>query len=67
MALTDLPVPEAAAGQAVVKVEAAGVNFIDVYQRNGLYPVQLPYILGMEGSGTVTRIAVSFQDWWSQL
>jgi NADPH2:quinone reductase len=54
--LAELPVPEAAAGQAVVKVEAAGVNFIDVYQRNGLYPVQLPYILGMEGSGTVHRI-----------
>jgi len=56
MALTELPVPEAAAGQAVVKVEAAGVNFIDVYQRNGLYSVQLPYVLGMEGSGTVGRI-----------
>jgi NADPH2:quinone reductase len=56
MALTELPVPEAAAGQAVVKVEAAGVNFIDVYQRNGLYSVQLPYVLGIEGSGTVSRI-----------
>jgi len=56
MNLADLPVPEAAAGQAVVKVEAAGVNFIDVYQRNGLYPVQLPYVLGLEGSGTVSRI-----------
>jgi NADPH2:quinone reductase len=56
MKVTELPVPEAAAGQAVVKVEAAGVNFIDVYQRNGLYPVQLPYVLGLEGSGTVTQI-----------
>jgi NADPH2:quinone reductase len=56
MALSELPVPEAAAGQAVVKVEAAGVNFIDVYQRNGLYPVQLPYVLGMEGSGTVSAV-----------
>jgi NADPH2:quinone reductase len=56
MALAELPVPEAAAGQVVVKVEAAGVNFIDVYQRNGLYPVQLPYVLGMEGSGTVSEV-----------
>jgi NADPH2:quinone reductase len=56
MNLTELPVPEAAAGQAVVKVEAAGVNFIDVYHRNGLYPVQLPYVLGLEGSGTVSQI-----------
>jgi NADPH2:quinone reductase len=56
MKVTELPVPEAAAGQAVVKVEAAGVNFIDVYHRNGLYPVQLPYVLGVEGSGTVSRL-----------
>ena len=56
MAVAELPVPEADAGQAIVKVEAAGVNFIDVYQRNGLYSVQLPYVLGMEGSGTVSRI-----------
>jgi len=56
MALAELPVPEAAAGQVIVKVEAAGVNFIDVYQRNGLYPVQLPYVLGVEGSGTVSEV-----------
>ena len=56
MSLSELPLPEVTAGTAVVKVEAAGVNFIDVYQRDGLYPVQLPYILGLEGAGTVTRI-----------
>jgi len=56
MVLAELPVPQAAAGQAVVKVEAAGVNFIDVYQRNGLYPIQLPYVLGVEGSGTVSQL-----------
>jgi len=56
MTQTELPVPQAAAGQAVVKVEAAGVNFIDVYHRNGLYPVQLPFVVGVEGSGTVSQI-----------
>jgi NADPH2:quinone reductase len=56
MKVTELPVPAAAAGKVLVKVEAAGVNFIDVYHRNGLYPVQLPYVLGMEGSGTVSQI-----------
>jgi NADPH2:quinone reductase len=56
MSLAELPVPEAAAGQAVVEVEAAGVNFIDVYHRSGLYPVQLPFVLGLEGSGTVTQV-----------
>jgi NADPH2:quinone reductase len=56
MALTEVVVPEAAAGQAIVKLEAIGVNFIDVYQRNGLYPVELPYVLGVEGAGTVDQL-----------
>jgi NADPH2:quinone reductase len=56
MAVTDLPVPEPQAGQAVVKVQAAGVNFIDVYHRSGLYPVELPYTLGVEAAGTVDRV-----------
>jgi NADPH2:quinone reductase len=56
MAFVELPVPQAYAGQALVRIEAAGVNFIDVYQRNGLYPVQLPYVLGLEGSGIVTQV-----------
>jgi len=56
MALTEVVVPEAAAGQAIVKLEAIGVNFIDVYQRSGLYPVELPYVLGVEGAGTVDQL-----------
>lgn len=56
MVPTELAVPEAAAGQALVKLEAIGVNFIDVYQRNGLYPVELPYVLGVEGAGTVHQL-----------
>ena len=56
MALTEVPVPRAEAAQAVVKVEAAGVNFIDVYQRSGLYPVPLPYVPGLEGAGTVSEV-----------
>jgi NADPH2:quinone reductase len=56
MKLTEVSSPEAESGQAVVKIEAAGVNFIDVYQRDGLYPVQLPYVLGLEGSGTVSEV-----------
>ena len=45
------PVPKA--GEAVIRVEAAGVNFIDVYHRSGLYKVPLPVTLGQEGAGTV--------------
>ncbi|MBA2369366.1 MAG: quinone oxidoreductase [Candidatus Protochlamydia sp.] len=42
--------------QALIRVEAAGVNFIDVYQRRGIYPVELPYIPGLEASGVVEAI-----------
>jgi NADPH2:quinone reductase len=52
----DIPDPVPAAGQALVQVEAAGVNFIDVYQRTGLYKVPLPFTLGQEGAGTVVSV-----------
>jgi NADPH:quinone reductase len=48
------PVP--GPGQVVVKIEAAGVNFIDVYQRTGLYKVPLPFTLGQEAAGAVTAV-----------
>lgn len=48
-----VPRPEPATGQALVRVEAAGVNFIDVYQRTGAYEVPLPFTPGTEGAGTV--------------
>jgi NADPH2:quinone reductase len=53
----DVPVPTPAAGQALVRIEASGVNFIDIYQRTGLYKVPLPYTLGMEAAGTVESVA----------
>jgi NADPH:quinone reductase len=49
----DMPKPEVAPGQALVKVAVSGVNFIDTYQRSGLYKLPLPAILGSEGAGTV--------------
>ncbi len=52
----DVPAPEPGAGQAVVKIAAAGVNFVDVYQRRGLYPVPLPFTAGQEAAGTVTQL-----------
>lgn len=45
--------PQPAAGQALVKVMAAGVNFIDTYHRSGLYKLPLPAVLGLEGAGVV--------------
>jgi NADPH2:quinone reductase len=49
----NMPEPEIAQGQALIKVRASGVNFIDTYQRSGLYKLPLPAILGSEGAGTV--------------
>jgi NADPH2:quinone reductase len=56
MHYADFPQPEAAAGQVLVKMAAAGVNFIDTYQRSGLYKIPLPGVLGMEGAGTVAAV-----------
>lgn len=53
MAAGDRPDPEAGPGQIVVQVAAAGVNFIDIYRRSGVYKQQLPYTPGSEGAGTV--------------
>ncbi len=54
--LTDLPDPTPEEGQLLVRLEAAGVNFIDVYHRTGLYPSPLPLTLGLEGAGVVTGV-----------
>jgi NADPH2:quinone reductase len=51
-----VPVPGPGPGEALVEVDAAGLNFIDVYQRSGLYQVPLPATLGQEGAGTVVAI-----------
>ncbi len=56
LVLEELPVPQPGPGQAVVKLEAIGVNFIDVYFRTGLYKTQLPATLGQEGAGTVASV-----------
>lgn len=59
LALIDAPVPQPAAGEALVKLEYAGINFIDVYMRSGhyarsqTYKTPLPMVIGMEGIGTI--------------
>ena len=52
----DAPTPEAGPGEAIVRIEAIGLNYIDTYHRAGLYPVELPCIPGMEAAGTIARI-----------
>ena len=56
LTLADLPVPKPKANEAVVKIAAIGVNFIDVYFREGRYPAPLPFIDGQEAAGTVTEV-----------
>ena len=52
----DVPEPEPKPNEALVKVDAAGVNFIDIYQRTGVYKLSLPATLGLEGGGIVSAI-----------
>jgi NADPH:quinone reductase len=52
----DTPDPQAKAGEAVVKIDAAGINYIDVYYRTGAYKAELPFTIGVEGAGTVTAV-----------
>lgn len=54
--LADLPDPVPSRAEALVRVEAIGVNFIEVYQRSGLYPMQFPMTPGSEAAGTVVAL-----------
>ena len=63
MVLDDLPKPEPGPGEISVRVDAAGVNFIDVYHRTGFYPLpSLPAVLGKEGAGVVTAVGGDTAD-----
>jgi NADPH2:quinone reductase len=54
--LVEIPVPQPKANEAVVKIAAVGVNFIDTYQREGRYKLPLPFVAGQEGAGVVTAV-----------
>lgn len=58
----DIPMPEPGEGQARVRIEATGVNFIDVYQCKGLYKPPLPFTLGQEAAGVVDAIGAGVSD-----
>jgi NADPH2:quinone reductase len=59
MELVELPVPQPKANEAVVKLAASGVNFIDVYIREGRYKSPPPFVLGQEGAGVVDAVGAS--------
>src|SRR5215471_12316388 len=54
--VAELPKPAPGAGQALVKIEVSGINYIDVYFRTGLYKADLPFTPGMEAAGVVEAI-----------
>src|SRR5215469_15650821 len=52
----DIEPPVAEAGEVLVRHEAIGLNYIDTYQRSGLYPIRFPAVLGQEGAGVVEAV-----------
>lgn len=56
--LEDRPDPAPGSGEIAVDNEAIGLNFIDIYQREGLYPASLPAVLGQEGAGRIAAVGV---------
>jgi NADPH:quinone reductase len=60
--LTSVSIPEPGPGQVRVRLAAAGVNFIDVYHRTGLYPLDLPFVPGQEGAGIVEALGAGVSD-----
>jgi len=62
MELAELPVPVPKANEAVVKLTASGVNFIDVYFREGRYKAPMPFVLGQEGAGAVIAVGADVKS-----
>jgi len=62
MELVDLPVPQPKPNEALVKIVATGVNFIDVYHREGRYKAALPLVLGQEAAGVVSAVGSDVRD-----
>jgi NADPH2:quinone reductase len=60
--LEDVPTPEAGPGEALVRLEAIGVNFIEIYQREGLYPMAMPFTPGHEAAGTVVAVGAGVTE-----
>ena len=58
----DIPQPSPGRGEALVKIEAAGINFIDVYQRKGAYQLPLPFVVGQEGAGKVVSVGEDVEE-----
>jgi NADPH2:quinone reductase len=58
----EVPVPEPGAGEALVRIAASGVNFIDVYHREGRYPTRLPFTPGSEAAGVIEKVGPDVRE-----
>jgi len=56
LTMVEIPIPEPAQGEALIEIARSGVNFIDIYYREGRYPAHLPLVLGQEAAGTVVGL-----------
>ena len=63
LTLVDLPIPQPKANELVAKISAVGINFIDVYFREGRYPAALPFVDGQEAAGTVHAVGSEVKGW----
>jgi NADPH2:quinone reductase len=63
--LVDLPAPTPKPNEALVEIRATGVNFIDVYHREGRYPAPLPFVIGQEAAGVVTAVGANVEQFKS--
>jgi NADPH2:quinone reductase len=63
LTLVDIPAPHPKPNEVVVKISAAGVNFVDVYVRQGLHPSTLPFIIGQEASGIVSDVGADVKTY----
>ena len=58
----EVSLPEPGVGEARVRIEAIGLNYIDIYQRTGLYPLNVPFVPGMEGAGVVDAVGAKVTE-----
>jgi len=63
LTIVDLPVPKPKSNEVLVKISAAGINFVDVYFREGRYPAPLPFVDGQEAAGIVSEVGSEVKSW----
>ena len=63
LTLVDLPIPQPKPNEIVLKISAVGINFIDIYYREGRYPVPTPFVVGSEAAGTVHAVGSEVKSW----